>query len=125
MEYMLWPVLSLLKIVPHYLLQRLDFFVLGLWIGISLLPVTSLLYAAAASIPARAENQCRVLCRGSILFCLLLWGLVLIPQNIVESYQLIDRFSAAGTLLTLLFALILWIGGLVHDKTRTRKSLSV
>ncbi len=119
MDYMLWPVLSLLKIVPHYLIQRLDFFVLGLWIGVSLCPVMNLLYAAAAGVPAAKANREPVFRLASALFCMLLWVLVQIPQNIAESYRLIDGFALTGSLFTLLFALILWIGGLVHDKKRT------
>ena len=118
MEYMLWPVLSLLKIVPNDLVQRSDFFVLGLWIGIGMRPILNFLYAAAdcASRMRQAGERSRRFRWFSAAGCLLVCGGSLLPQNILQGFQYINVLSLYGAAIGIVFPLIVWIGGTFHAR---------
>ena len=120
MEYMLWPVLSLLKIVPNYLIQRSDFFVLGLWLGIGMRPIINFLFTAtecASRLRKKSDEQYqKSFFWINACFCVVVWAMVLIPQNIVEGFMYIKLLSLYGACIGILFPLIFWIGGMIHAK---------
>ena len=67
---------------------------------------------------SRTSNR-KKFCLIAGSFCLLVWVGVQIPQSIVESYLFMDVLLALGSGMTLLVFVLLWIGGLVHEKQRT------
>ncbi len=124
MEYMLWPVLSLLKIVPNYLIQRSDFFVLGIWIGVGMRPIINFMFSAsecASRLSKKTEKHHKKnFLWISALFCLIIWVVVLIPQNIVQGFMYINILSLYGACIGIFFPLIFWIGGMIYAKKQQK-----
>lgn len=120
-KYLTWPVLTMLKVAPVPVAERMEFFFLSLWLGLGVRPAVNLGFAASYSLAALLRIDSEKYFLGIVIAIgIIMYIIALQLKNIIAIFQWVDYMGYIFICMAIGYPVLLLIFSFMRGKRKAK-----